>query len=295
MQISNSEVETEQACQWKHYMAFGLGLQKNPLSRPLRTGIFGHALLREYYDALKGGYSARDAISIAHAIAVDEKNRNDYGRDVCHDVGLLFLNYVIHYADDVADFEIEEVEQTRVVNLEDDLDFRFTPDLLVRLKTDIHVTLVSGAFMTFSSGSYLLFDHKFSSRPFTQAEMLMNAQLPKYIWGLRELGFNVSGACFNQVNYTGNSREPFQRSWVAPSEERIQGFMKQHLKAARRIAANRKLPVAEYRKVAEKSFNKLQCGHCAFRIPCSIDINGGDISKILATDYVENTYVRQSG
>lgn len=290
VQISNSEVEQEQQCQFRHYMAFGLGLQRNNHSKPLRIGNLGHAVLELYYQLLEAGNGRRDAFRGAFELLSDDNAERVYGADVVASVGLLFTKYVQAYADELTDFEVALVEESRKIQLEPGIEFKFTPDLLVKLTTDIDVHLVTGAFVTLPADSYVLMDHKFTARPFGPNEALMNAQLPKYMYALRALGFNVSAACFNQINYSESARIPFSRVWISPDSARIQGFVNEFLKAARRIATNRALPVAEYKERAERSFSKMHCHMCPFRLPCSIDLNGGDISRILATDYVENTY-----
>lgn len=290
MQISHSEVEQEQQCQFRHYMSFSLGLQRNTNSKPLRIGNLGHAVLELYYQLLQAGNGRRDAFRGAFELLSDDNAERVYSADVVATISLLFTKYVQAYADEITDFDVASVEEIRKVHLVDDIDMKFTPDLVVQLTTDIDVTLSSGAFITLPAESYVVFDHKFSSRPFGPQEVMMNAQLPKYIYGLRKLGLNVSAACFNQINYSEHARIPFTRTWIAPEETRIEGFVAEFIKAARRIAANRSLPVAEYKERAERSFSKLHCPMCPFRLPCSIDLNGGDISRILATDYVENPY-----
>lgn len=250
----------------------------------------GHEVLAAYYLALKSGKPRKQAFTSAFELLTTPAIEEKYGSDAINAVSVLFTQYTVKYADEMTDWDVATVEDTLSVPIDEEIEFKFTPDLLVQLKIDLHVTLASGAFKSLPAGSYVLIDHKYSSRAFTAAEVNMNAQLPKYIYGLRRLGYDVSGACFNQINYTSGSREPFVRTWIAPESSRIDAFVAEFIKAARRIAANRKLPVAEYKKLAERSFSKMHCPSCPFRVPCSVDLNGGDVSRILATEYTENSY-----
>jgi hypothetical protein len=287
--VSNSEVETEQTCQQRHYYGFALGLMKNPLSKPLQIGLYGHSVLEEYYRHLEQGAPSEHAFELT--IAYLNRTRPEIATEVWEIVTTRFAEYYSACVDDFLDFEIIHVEEQHRIKLFEGVDFRFTPDLLVRLRNDLGVYLATGAWVEFPEDSYILIDHKWSARFFTVPEVLMNAQLPKYMYGLRQLGYNVTGAMFNQLCYTPNTKIPFARAWISPAEVRIQNIMDEHTKAARRIAANKYLPVAEYGIAAERSFSKFNCSGCAFRVPCSIELNGGDASGILASQFQANPYV----
>ena len=165
----------------------------------------------------------------------------------------------------------------------DDIDFGMTLDLLVEVTTGP------------LRGQVLVVDHKFCYNFFTNEEIEMNSQLPKYIVTLRELGFNVRKAVLNQIRYRGDIKDGnklFRRSYVSPSPTRLSAIMEEQLKVSELVLDRVRMPVSEYRRIARRSMSKRNCGMCSFRGPCSMELDGRELeaSRALSLHYTENTY-----
>mgnify|MGYP001567528064 CR=1 FL=1 len=271
--ISDSETKSFQTCQRKHYYTYGLRLQPRRMSDGLTRGIVGHEVLAEYYSALA---DRKD-----HAAAVDAANSRmasfiqkaaDTGLDV-----ILFTDlqkrlqdyYEWSYANERGAFRFQEVEQAYRLTLPGGLQYVMRLDLLAES--------ISGPY----AGQLVLIDHKFVWDFYSEDEVAMNSQLPKYLGILAANDVPVRIAYLNMIRTRVNKKpmaiaDKFRRAVVKPTPEEIQTIFLEELKVAEQIEFFRSLSLEQWESEITRSMTPMNCKTCPFAILCKADLQGQD-------------------
>jgi hypothetical protein len=123
----------------------------------------------------------------------------------------------------------------------------------------------------------------------------MNAQLPKYIGTVRFNGVRAEMGELNQVRYrlkkSGNTDEElFRRTPVTPTNQAIRRTMTEQFKVSERILARRAMPPEQQSDEAVRTMNQITCKNCSFINLCLAELNGTDITNLIAQDYQPNSY-----
>src|ERR1044071_469350 len=188
MIISNSEVETYDNGERQHYYKFGLVLRPLVDKAAIRLGVYGHYVLESYYrqgletNNRRVWYDA--AIASIQELIDGAKSEQDH--DLISLVTTRFHQYINYYADDTS-WRIVDVEGTYILEIAPEISYAMTLDLLIQ-------ETVGPA-----RGQYVVIDHKFIYRFHSIDEILMNAQIPKYIYTLRQSGFDVRYGMLNEI------------------------------------------------------------------------------------------------
>ena len=285
MIISNSEVDSFLACRKLHYYKYALGLYPKNLSRANHIGLLGHAILETYYRSQMIGLDKAEAFDLALDKIHDSFAHED--ADIVSLVSNRFMRYCDYYAKD--DFEIVDVEGVYKVPLSDQITFGMTLDLLVKYH--------SGPW----AGQYVVIDHKYKYNFSSPDELSMHVQTYKYIWALRQLGFNVKRSVLNQIRYREDVKDIdklFKRQELIPTDIELDNIMQEHLDVAKEIYNHKTQPVLWYATHSPRRANPRDCSGCYFRIPCRQERRGIDASRTLSTMYAPedpHTFYKQYG
>jgi hypothetical protein len=185
--------------------------------------------------------------------------------------------------------KILEVEQDFYLPVNDDYWYGMRLDLLV-MPTVGHL-----------KGSVLLIDHKFTYDFNSPDDLLLNAQMPKYVGTVRFNGYPVHEAYLNQFRTRFPSHliqkksndELFKRMPVGLQEmnqERIKNALKTQLKGSERIVYMRKLPMDVWQDEALPVQNKMICRSCPFKNPCIMMEAGMSPQKALGGEFKTRSY-----
>jgi hypothetical protein len=255
--------------------AWKLGLSPTEYSAPLNTGIIGHRVQSAYYKAKMDGYNKEECIQ-AGMLELSKYMGGQYS-DVISLITNRFLAYVMYYVHDPV--EILAVEEPFTVQLTSDIAYGFQPDVVVQY--------IGGPFV----GSIAVWDHKWTYNFWTDNEVHFTSQLPKYMWGLRQLGYDVRHGFINQVR-TREIKDPasyqlFRRARTEPTEQRIENIMKVQLEMAEEIT---RLPDnSTWFSKAPHSISRMNCKECFFRDPCNLMLEGRDPEQMLRVNYTQNS------
>jgi PD-(D/E)XK nuclease superfamily protein len=266
--VSDSEVYVFQMCERRHMFAYGYNLQPKKTDQVLRIGSIGHELIGEYYKA----------------------KQNNATPDECYQAGMLYLakNYMgVNYDDSIkivaarfADFtEYHRYDDFRVVAVEEmfkcmlspDIQYVFVPDLVVEKP----------------NGRMRVYEWKWSYNFWTLDEVHRSAQLPKYIKGLRILGYDVEDGILGQIRTRPIANPQMSQllrdSPYTPYDVRLDNIMQVQLNIARRI---RDLPSKEiWKDKAQPTISKQNCRGCPFGVPCDQMLDGNNPLTTLQTFY----------
>lgn len=285
--ISNSETSSFQTCQRKHFYAFGLRLQPKRMSDGLTRGIVGHEVLAEYYDALRNGFAPDTAKKRADERMAEFISRAaELGQDPILLTDLqkrLEDYYEWSRVNDLGAFRFHQVEQDYRLDLPNGLQYAMRLDLLAEA--------LSGPY----TGQFVLIDHKFVYNFYTEDEVAMNAQLPKYLGILTANGISVRLAYLNMIRTRVNktpmaTADKFRRAVVKPTPQEIQTIFSEELRIAEHIAFLRSLPVDKWEREITRSMTPMNCKTCPFAILCKADLQGQDTTLMRQVEFEPTTY-----
>ena len=274
---SSSEVDTYLDCQRKHYWGYAMGLEvKSSYEGALSHGNLGHRAWESYYNALLEGCSWDEAYDAGAVRIAHEYGKGKYESKSVGIVSTRYAQYTEAYR--VEDIKILGVEQTFKVPIDSENELAFTVDLLVEF--------TKGPF----KGEVAPLDFKWTYNFWTDREKTIHPQFPKYVWGLRQLGYPVSRAIIDMIRYREDATIPFRRDSVPITHLRADKVMEEHLRAQRQVSTLTRMPVREYDQIATSRFNRKNCDYCEFFQLCDMRLSGKDLTQTLATFYKEREY-----
>jgi hypothetical protein len=278
--ISNSEVGTWNTCQRQYYYSFDLSLEPKRHSAPLSRGILGHDAIAAYYLAIKAGKSPGDAALEARQILRMAMNDTiSFDMEVVMDVDRILNAYFPMTVKDLSDWEILEVESKHDLPMTDDFDMPLRLDLLVRIRSTKEIVLI---------------DHKYTYDFWTEDDLALNPQFPKYVGALRNSDYPIAYCILNQIR-TRHLKNPgaddlVRRSIQRPSNAKIRRALTEHIIASQQIAEFRSLAPETRAQVATRVLNKMVCRGCFVKSLCQAEFDGGDIQYLAQNDYKARTY-----
>lgn len=276
--ISNSEVATWNTCQRKYYYEFDLALEPKVTGGALGRGVLLHEVLADYYAGLKDGATHEVAMRAARGRLQQYLANDAFGMETVMEVDRLLQGYWANYQGD-PDWEILEVEKGFDLPLTEDYEYSLRLDLLVRSR---------------STSALILVDHKTAYDFWTEDDLDLNPQFPKYIGSLRANGIHVDKAILNQIR-TRKLKNPgpedlFRRTVCKPSIAKVQNSLKEQVLASQEITNHRMLPLEVRANTSKRVLNKMVCRYCNAKSLCMSEYDGGDITHMIANDFKPRTY-----
>lgn len=286
--ISHSEVETYLLCEQRHFYAFGdntfgdqVGLEPKKMSDALYRGIVGHDALSVFYVTLKD----TNLYDLASKNAVDRvmqwAMRDEPKYNILTDLNGRLLPRYFEYARTKWDegWRPEYVEhEFRLKFMVGDIEYvyPFKPDVIMRDP----------------AGNLWVWDHKFVYNFYTQDEINLLPQIPKYIGALRALGLHIKGGYYNQIRHREvkdldkhNRLDPF-----VPTDARVVNAFKQQIKVMVEIAGLKEGLVSQWEESVTRTLNGMVCKTCSFKYLCAATLNGQDGVLMRKVEFSPNSY-----
>jgi len=272
--ISHSEVNSFLHCEYKHFVQFEDKLEPKTFSTSLSRGIWVHAILEVYYNAVKVGATGVEAETAAKEYLYSTTTPNNL--EMAPAVLDLMERYFAYAAND--DWTILAVEQHVSLLLDEDISYDGKIDLLVKINSGQR------------AGQIVVIDHKTVWDFYTTDDLLVNAQIPKYIAALRAMDINASWGMVNQLRHrTKQSYQPdsekFRRDFIKPGLTEIKAIMTEHYEASKRIvnaSATGAMPL--------RTMDKFTCKNCGVLPLCRSELLGENTDLMRTTLYQPNSY-----
>lgn len=197
--LSFTQIKTFKRCGYKYDVMYNRGIERATTGLKLAEGDFIHRLLAAMYNALRDP-TQDDWKDVWEDIKSEYANAQLFEEDAEEVEGLAerVFNIVARYEREVF---LKHDSELEVLHLEEELPvmyqgitFVIKPDLVVRDK----------------QGNVWLIDHK-TKRDFeedAEERLRYDDQVSLYLWGLRELGYNVVGAYHNFIRTRLPRRPP---------------------------------------------------------------------------------------
>ena len=179
--ISQSKLKTFRRCPKQYEYKYIQQLEAKRKSLPLALGNWIHSLLETHY---KGGDWLETYADLTHkfnGLMTEEKEH--YG-DLPGTSARLMNGYMYQWEEEDKNLEIISVEEEFEVDINDQLKFKFKPDMIVQDKRN---------------GMVSVWDHK-SNKTLPDTEWRnTDIQSTLYLWALKKLGINVDQFIFNYI------------------------------------------------------------------------------------------------
>lgn len=278
--ISNSEVATWLNCRRKYYYEIDLNLEPLVRGEALGRGILLHEVLAHYYTARQHKNDHGLSVDVASEFLTGFLASPNYAMETVMDIRRMLTGYWAHYKGD-PQWEILEVEKTRELPLTEDFMFDLKFDMLVK---------------EISTGKIALVDHKTTYDFWQQDKIELNAQFPKYIGACRANEVKVDKVIINQIR-TRKLKNPapedlYRRADCVPSKMKVANLLREQIVVSQEISKHRMLPIEVRGATAVRNINPQICNWCDSKPLCMSELDGGDITTMIATDYKQNTYGR---
>lgn len=308
MLISQSEADSRNSCHRKHYYAFGEPITHNvdpivpteetldietesllrishgiePLSFgvALTRGTIGHKALEEYYAAIIRGESFEDArrhalVSLSKAMIENP----DHSEIVSELTGIL-TGYFEHYGQaDLNEWEPLAVEQEFRFEIpkSDGLVFPFRVDAIFRKRRTAQMYVV---------------DHKFVYNWYLPNTIRIMPQMPKYIFALRSMGYDITDGMYNMLSTRKNSKDPYRRAFTDTTDIKAKQFFREQLQTMLEIRGLKEMPNDEWERLhTRRNANAFNCKNCMFLELCAADLEGmGGRRFFIEANFKPNTY-----
>ena len=266
--ISHSEADSFGQCERKHSYAHIQKLQPKKKSDGLSRGNAGHKLLEVWAKAKIAGASNEEAELAGIAEAS--------GMYMASEGMALALGWIRD--------EFPKLGW-KLVSAENQYRLELTPTLVYPFKFDLLVEV---------NKELVLVDHKFLYDFYTQQMIDIFPQMPKYIFGLRQLGMPVQYAIYNMFR-TRKVTDPTKKHMYgytmkglseSAKEFRMRDAMREQLLNMKAIEANKANP--QYLPV--RSANKMNCGNCGFADLCEFEARGESTKLMREAFYEHNEY-----
>lgn len=283
--ISNSEVDSFLTCERKHLFSFAFARESKRKSRSLSIGIVGHEILATYYKALQEGLGKGDAEKEAMKHLTGIFREDEYDPDSLATVYTLISRYISQ--DTLA-------SGARILEVETDFYLPINADYWYAMRLDLLVEALIGS----RKGQVLLVDHKFTYDFYTDDDLQLNPQMPKYVSAVRYSGYPVHEAYINQIRTRfpahliekKTDQDLFNRMPVGITVPRVRSALSHQMKISERIIERRKMPLELQIEEAVPVLNKMICRNCPFKSACVMVEDGLPVEKALGSEYKKRTY-----
>lgn len=278
MIISHSEVEAFLLCERRHYYAHGEKLQKREFSENLRRGISGHAMLHHFFMCLHNGGTWREAEMMLDEYVGDHMNMLDDVNEKTLTIKWLTLvkEALKYWRPTVQQWQIEGVEKEYRVELER-YTYAFTVDLLI-----------------WNGTGYEVIDWKFVQDFYDLTAIKLLPQIPKYIGGLRMLGYPIRSGQYGFLRYrslkNNHPKNLFKLEPVTPPDIKIYKTFKEFERVADQIFELKSKDPIEWEQRVARVGNNLICRSCSYKSICALEFEGHDATRTKKELYVPNTY-----
>lgn len=290
MIVSNSEIGMFLRCERQHYYRFALGVEPrlDTVGKAISRGIVGHKALNAYYTALQEGYSVNDCRDAANEVVKQEIVTTQRLYPEAFDLMTVLID-LKRMIDGYADMYTEE--PFKVLHLEEYFSTKIDDDIDYGLRLDMLIEYTKGPYR----GEIVVMDHKFVYNFKTQAELDSDVQLAKYTKTLRDNGYKYTvRGVFNQLRYrpikNPTPDQLYRRAPVKASKPAIDRLWLEQSRTAKKIERYRSMPVAQYEDECTRNRSQFTCKYCHFQKLCDAELEGTDITTLLAAEYQPNTY-----
>lgn len=273
MKISNSQIASFQKCQKRFYFEHVLKLRPLEYPEAMTRGLDGHLMMEAFFTALIEGKSYDECTEAVNSVLLGMPPSSlsvyrhvlAFGAYFCSQPWKPILVEANHIADTATG------------------EFAFTPDLAVEWTEGI------------KRGQQFLLDYKFTGQYWTDREVALSQQLPKYVIYLNKAGYKINNAGLVMLNTraaagaTGTNL--FLIKWLPLNKQKLATIKADNEEMIRQTSSAKQFWTPEKFR---RTVDQYACKMCVFGEDlCPADLEGRETKRIIERNYVVNDYFDQ--
>lgn len=212
--------------------------------------------------------------------ALAHQAQYEYSYEMGVEVDQLVANYLNFLKED------KRFNKWRILQAEKIYEVPINSDYSMPLQIDLLIQDIK-------TGEHCIVDYKTCYDFWPVEKFNLSPQIPKYVMALRIAGVRVDKMIIEQVRYRSLKEPTFDKLYrtteVKPSATKIRNIMREHIKASEDIVAHRAKSMAERESESIHSLGR-QCDYCDMKELCITELDGGDTSILLQTEYNKDQY-----
>lgn len=278
--ISHSDVKSMNKCEYRWYYERYKNLMPiGGYPEVMEVGTFGHSLMEEAFKVIQAGGTYEEAATASGQLLVNVTD------------SLLKMKVYKNVLGFVAWF----LEQgLRVVDIEDKQSYPVAPGVEFGFTPDITAEHTVGPLR----GSLSIMDYKFTGQYWSDREINMFQQVPKYgLYKSLRTGLNISRGAVVMLNTradagaTGNKL--FLVKWIPFNKKRLENLRRENESMMRRIHSIKQYGDThgeeKMKELLVHTGDEKACKFCFFADDlCPMEFDGRDVSKVIARNYRQN-------
>lgn len=274
--VSHSQITDFQKCHRRFYYSHVLKLAPLDLPVAMEKGLGGHEIMESLLTFYKEGMTYEEAINkMTEEVVIDLAAANSPGLDVYRHC-LAFFDFFIRQ-----DWEPVEIEFRRMHEIDDEVTFVYTPDVIYRFKSGPR------------KGRKGMLDFKFTGQYWTQKEIELYQQQPKYAhYYQKDTDDPIVNASVVMLNTRAGARatgdDLFRISHLDLNKVKVKNIVRAGEDLAHQVAdAKENWKESDFHRVSDP----YQCKMCWFAEDiCPQDLSGIDTTKTRERFYKINDY-----
>jgi hypothetical protein len=284
--ISHSEVDSFARCEQQHRFGFMDRLAPKKLSAGLDRGVRNHTVMESYFSALAKGATWTEAKNAATMTFSQMWTEPGVDPDV--------LNALVACVPGFFDVDLQRIQLGwKVLAVEKEYRLTFPPKVIggeeVRITFAFKIDLIRQD----PNGRNYVVDTKTVYNFYSQDEMALMPQVPKYVGALQALDMPIKGGIMNQMRWRKLKNPSVESTYrwddLRLTEARVLNAFREHIKQMHRIALFKTNPDM-WREEVTKTLSYMVCKNCSFKTLCQFELAGVDTTQLMQIDYVPNTY-----
>ena len=266
--VSYSEMQMYSRCRREFYYNAITGRRPVKRSHAMSRGTYGHECLKFFWQAIKKGATAGEAIEYMNSELKAKYPSND--------VPLIqgytdAYNYLQTYV--IPNGEVPPADKLHTIVVEEPMQYPISPGLAIGFTADL---LVDGR----------LEDSKFIGRMWSEKKTTHYNQIYLYAKLLQLLGYEVNELFIKFIKNDGEIRRKKQEM----RQRRLDNVYNQAVTLAHEIAEFKRQYPDWQSENAVRTFNNDTCTYCAYAFPCSLEADGKSARHTWENEYETNKY-----
>lgn len=302
MKISNSQIMAFQKCPKRFYFEHVLDLKPKEYPIPMMKGTHGHTMMEAFFTCMLHG-PVIDVVKIGEEYWPTYRNtpgtyeecvaainpfledllKNDPNATEFMSVYRHVLAFGAFYF--AKPWKPVEIENSLAYEVDEDLEFVFTPDLISEWTMGPH------------KGKRFALDYKFTGQYWSKREVDMMQQLPKYALYYNLLNEQKVSQCGivmlnTRAAAAATGTGLFKLEWVPLTKKKLETLRIENEKLMYQVAyAKSSFAPSDFVRTTDPH----QCKLCVFADDlCPADLEGRDTKRMIERNYELNTYFKDN-
>lgn len=286
MKVSNSMMQSAQKCEKRFEFEHIYKIRPKNYPEAMERGIGGHVFMEEFFLAMQAGKTYEECVEAVNLVLPQFIG---HPAQMVYRHVLAYGAYAFQQEWKVVSVELSHLHPMGIMierwGAEEELEFAFTADVIFEW--------TSGP----RKGYKFMVDFKFTGQYWTDKELAVYQQLPKYVHYTNQMQLfdkAIKHAALVMLNTRASASATggnlFLMKWLNVSKAKLEGVQRENEMLALQTATLRR-DLESGQREALRSVDTYGCKMCFFAEDiCPMQLEGRDIQKTIERNYIHNTY-----